>query len=100
MVMELAFYLRPIAALLCVLVLIGGVAWGAKRFNIGQRFIHKASGKHQVTVEETHMLDMKRRLVLIRRGDTGHLLLLGPDTDIVVERNIDLSAVSKTKEVV
>jgi hypothetical protein len=33
-------------------------------------------------------VDDRRRLVLIRRGDVEHLLMIGGPTDVVVETNI------------
>ena len=37
-------------------------------------------------------VDAKRRLVLVRRDDVEHLILLGPASDLVVERGIAMPA--------
>lgn len=42
----------------------------------------------RIGVVETIALDAKRRLVLVRRDDREHLVVLGPDGDLVVERGI------------
>lgn len=42
----------------------------------------------RLAIVEARNLDMRRRLVLIRRDDVEHLLVLGQDGDLVVERGI------------
>ena len=37
---------------------------------------------------EVLAIDGKRRLVLVRRDDTEHLLLIGGEADLVIERGI------------
>lgn len=95
--MELAFYLRPLLALVFVLVLMLGIAWLLKKFNVGQRFLNQSSGQRLIAIEETQVLDMKRRLVLVRCGNVGHLLLLGANADLVVETNIELEDSEEVK---
>ena len=90
--MELAAYLRPLLALLFVALLIAGIAWLVKKWGLGDKLLTKARDGKQLAVEEMLMLDAKRRLVLVRRGDVGHLLLLGIHSDVVVEEGIDLSS--------
>ncbi len=41
-------------------------------------------------ISEYHELDQNRRLVLIRRDDTEHLLLIGGTQDLVVESGIGI----------
>jgi flagellar protein FliO/FliZ len=43
----------------------------------------------RLQVIETLPLDIKRRLVIVRCDDNEHLLLLGPDQDIVVETRLN-----------
>lgn len=90
--MELVTYLRPFIALFAVVLLISAVAWLVKRLGIADKFTGAAVKGRHLSVEEVLMLDTKRRLVLVRRGDTGHLLLLGTHTDIIVETGITLTA--------
>lgn len=42
----------------------------------------------RIGVVETVALDAKRRLVLVRRDDREHLIVLGPDGNLVVERGV------------
>jgi flagellar protein FliO/FliZ len=43
-------------------------------------------------VVEIASVDAKRKLVLVRRDATEHLVLLGPTSDLIVERAIGASA--------
>jgi flagellar protein FliO/FliZ len=74
------------AALAFVLLLIGGVAWLMRRYlNTGA--IGSAARRRLGVVEST-MLDGKSRLVLVRRDDKEHLLVIGPASTTVVEAGI------------
>jgi flagellar protein FliO/FliZ len=84
--MDLLDYGRFLAALLFVLGLIALVAWLARRFRLGPGA--PAGAARRLAVLETLPLDARRRLVLIRRDDTEHLLLLGADGNRVVEGGI------------
>ena len=46
----------------------------------------------RLEIVETMMLDARRRLVIVRRDDAEHLLLLGINQDIVVEANLNKNA--------
>jgi flagellar protein FliO/FliZ len=77
---------RFVAALAFVLLLIGAVAWAARRYlNTGT--IGTAT-KRRLGVVESTMLDGKSRLVLVRRDDKEHLLVIGPASTTVVESGI------------
>lgn len=52
----------------------------------GAAFI--AGGKKRLSVVEFQQIDHKRRLVLVRRDDKEHLLVLGPEGETVVETGI------------
>src|SRR6187551_109557 len=47
--------------------------------------------KTRLAVMDAAAVDSHRRLVLVRRDDIEHLLLIGGPTDVVVERDIRLS---------
>jgi hypothetical protein len=47
--------------------------------------------KARLAVMDATAIDTHRRLVLVRRDDTEHLLLIGGTTDLVVERDIHLN---------
>jgi flagellar protein FliO/FliZ len=84
--MSIDLYTRFLLALLAVVALLALFAWLARRLGLGTRV--SAGGRRRLAIVEVAPVDGKRRLVLLRRDDTEHLLLLGPDGAIVVERGI------------
>ena len=86
--MELSAYFRFVAALIFVLGIIGVFALIARRFVPGARNINRRGIKRRLSIVEVVPVDTKRRLVLLKRDDTEHLVLLGPNGDMIVERNI------------
>ncbi len=71
-----------------VLVLIGLIAWLVRRFG-GNRLGGGARGRQpRLAVIDAATVDGRRRLVLIRRDNIEHLLMIGGPTDLVVEPNI------------
>lgn len=80
-------YWRFVLALLVVLALIFAIAWIVRRLGIGGRFA-APRGKRRLAVMEVLPLDGKRRLILVKRDGTEHLLLLGLHDDLVVESGI------------
>lgn len=85
--MELDAYLRFVLALLFVLGLIGLCAWGAKRLGMTPR-VSAGGREKRLAIVEVAAVDAKRRLVLVRRDDREHLILLGASQDVVVEAGI------------
>lgn len=86
--METETYLRFVLTLLFVLALIGVLAWLARRAGLGSRVARTAGARRRLSVSEVSVIDGKRRLVLVRRDEVEHLVLLGPQTDLVVETGI------------
>ncbi|MDV7339082.1 flagellar biosynthetic protein FliO [Terasakiella sp. A23] len=85
--MEITDYLRFVFALAFVVALIGILAMLAKRYGMGYRNVARTT-KRRLSISEIMPIDNKRRLVLIKRDDKEHLLVLGGTTDLVVEQNI------------
>ena len=78
-------YWRFVLALAFVVALIGACAWIARRFGLAGRLAAR-SGARRLTILEVLPLDAKRRLVLLRRDEVEHLVLLGQNSDLVIER--------------
>jgi hypothetical protein len=79
---------RFFIAFLVVLALIGLTAWLVRRFG-SSRLGSAARGRQpRLAVIDAASVDGRRRLVLIRRDNTEHLLMIGGPTDVVVETNI------------
>jgi flagellar protein FliO/FliZ len=72
-----------------VLALIGLAAWGVRRF-AGNRLGANTNRSRmpRLAVIDAAAVDGRRRLVLVRRDNIEHLLMIGGPTDIVVEPNI------------
>ncbi len=84
--MDGELYPRALLALLLVLGLILLCSWALRRYGSTGRFATR--GQKRLGIVEVAALDARRRLVLVRRDDVEHLLLLGPTHDIVVESHI------------
>lgn len=84
--MDYATYLRFLAALAFVLVLIWLVTWAVRRFGLVRAM--PRGGSRRLAVIEVAPVDAKRKLILVRRDDTEHLVLLGPTSDVIVESAI------------
>ena len=90
--MDIAEYAKFIAALAFVIALIGGFAWVVRRAGLLPTGVmkRKTSKAPRLVVREVLPLDAKRRLVLVQRDDVEHLLLLGSESESVVERGIPM----------
>jgi flagellar protein FliO/FliZ len=84
---DISVYLRFILALAGVLALIAIAAFILKRVGWGGMTAPK-SGQKRLAVTAAIALDGRRRLVLVRRDDVEHLLLIGGPADLVVENGI------------
>lgn len=76
-------------AFLVVLALIGVTAWLVRRFAGNRMGANANRGRMpRLAVIDAAAVDGRRRLVLVRRDNVEHLLMIGGPTDIVVEPNI------------
>ena len=83
---------RPLTfffAFVAVLALIGVAAWLVRRFATNRLGANTNRGRMpRLAVIDAAAVDGRRRLVLVRRDNIEHLLMIGGPTDIVVEANI------------
>ncbi len=86
--MDFNIYLRFMLALILVLGLIGGLTWAARRFGFGGQLTPNAGKSPRLSVVEVRSLDSRRKLVLLRRDGSEHLVLLGPNQDLHLEGGI------------
>ena len=76
-------------AFVAVLALIGAAAWLVRRFAGSRLGANTNRGRMpRLAVIDAAAVDGRRRLVLVRRDNIEHLLMIGGPTDIVVEPNI------------
>lgn len=94
--MNLDIYLRFVVALAFVLALIGLLAWAARRFGVLRGAARPRNGRRRLEVIEVSPIDAKRRLVLLRRDATEHLVLLGTSGDLLIESGIAAETQART----
>jgi flagellar protein FliO/FliZ len=82
--MDFDLYLRFALALILVLGLIALLAWLLRRFGMGV----KMTKGRRLGVTEVQMLGPRHRLMLIRRDEVEHLVIVGPSSETVVESGI------------
>jgi len=87
--MNISDYFRFLLALVFVLALIISFALLARRAGFGfPRSAVKPANKRRVSVIEVVPVDGRRRLVLVRRDNVEHLILLGATSECVIETGI------------
>ena len=78
-----------ILAILAIAALVGVAIWLVQRFGTGRGGASTQRGRMpRLAVIDAAVVDGKRRLVLIRRDNVEHLLMIGGANDIIVEPNI------------
>ena len=89
MTMVMTDYLRFALALVAVLGLIALFAWLARHFRLGG-LAGSTMRSGRLAIVETLPIDGRQRLVLIRRDDREHLLLLGQERSVLIEAGVDV----------
>jgi hypothetical protein len=80
---------RFVVAFVVVLALIAVTAWLVRRFGSGR--LTSASGRGRqprLAVIDAAAVDARRKLILVRRDNVEHLVMIGGPTDVVIEPNI------------
>src|ERR1041385_9033175 len=78
-----------IIAFVVALALIGVFAWGLRRYASSRLGANTNRGRMpRLAVIDAAAVDGRRRLVLVRRDNVEHLLMIGGPSDLVVEPNI------------
>src|SRR5208282_1441310 len=96
---EMPLAVRFFLAFLISLGLIGATAWAVRRFGTGRLGGASTRAREPRLVVVDHAsVDESRQLILVRRDNVEHLLMIGGRTDVVVEANI-VRAASAAREV-
>jgi flagellar protein FliO/FliZ len=85
---EMPLAVRFFLAFVIVLGLIGATAWAVRRFGTGRLGASARGRQPRLAVIDYASVDGRRRLILVRRDNVEHLLMIGGPTDVVVEPNI------------
>ena len=97
---EMPLAVRFFLAFLIVLGLIGATAWAVRRFGTGRLGSATSRGRQpRLAVIDYASVDGRRRLILVRRDNVEHLLMIGGPTDVVVEPNIVRATAASRVEV-
>src|SRR5919198_5557531 len=81
--------LKVVLFVIVVLGLLALAFWLLRRFGGGRLGGDAMRGRRpRLAVIDQATVDSRRRLVLIRRDNVEHLLIIGGPTDVVVEQNI------------
>lgn len=88
--MDFILLIKAIVSLLFVLGLLFLTLWAIKYIELhsaSSRFFKKINGKKRLEIVEIKRIDARNTLVLVRRDNQEHLLLIGPSSQII-ENNI------------
>jgi flagellar protein FliO/FliZ len=85
---ELPTSVNFVIAFAFVLLLIGAAAWLVRRFGATQIDAAARGRQPRLAVIDSAAVDGRRKLVIIRRDNVEHLLMIGGPSDVVVETNI------------
>jgi flagellar protein FliO/FliZ len=85
---EMPLAVRFFLAFLIVLGLIGAAAWAVRRFGSARLGGAVRGRQPRLAVIDYASVDARRRLILVRRDNVEHLMMIGGPTDVVVEANI------------
>jgi flagellar protein FliO/FliZ len=85
---EMPLAVRFFVIFLVVLGVIGAIIWAIRRFGSGRLGTSPRGRQPRLAVIDYATVDNRRRLLLVRRDNVEHLLMIGGPSDIVVEPNI------------
>jgi hypothetical protein len=80
------------------LLVLLGLFYYLARFLSGQNRFSKWRNGQRIGVVETVPVDGSRRLVLVRRDNTEHLLLLSGEGDLVIEAGIAVDPAAESQQ--
>ena len=87
--MELPLPVKLIVAFVVVLLLIALATWIVRRIGGSRLGVTATRGRQpRLAVIDAAAVDGRRRLVLIRRDNVEHLVMIGGPSDVVIEQNI------------
>lgn len=88
--MEYVSLARFAFAFLLVISLIGLMGVVLRRYAAGRGWQADAKAERRVRIIETLPLSAQQRIILLQRDDKAHLLLVSPQSSLVIEQDIPL----------
>lgn len=98
--MDFWLYMKYLVVLVFVLGLIGLISIAIRKFGFVPSVEKSRSKKKRLAISQMIGIDAKRRLILVRRDDREHLILLGPTGDILIEQNIDAQIIADDDKII
>ena len=86
--MDTVDFPRFIFAFIFVIGLIAIMGWVLKRYSNSQKIFSASQTEGRLQIVEMRFLDPRRKLLLVRRDDTEHLILLADGRELLIETNI------------
>jgi len=96
--LELPTSVNFVIAFVFVLALIGAATWLVRRFGAPRLDAAARNRQPRLAVIDSAAVDGRRKLVIIRRDNVEHLLMIGGPSDFVVETNIVRAAPAAARE--
>jgi flagellar protein FliO/FliZ len=94
---DLSVLMKFLVAFVVVFAVLGAGGYLWRRLSGGNLVALGPRGRQpRLAVIDAASVDGRRRLVLVRRDNVEHLLLIGGPTDVVIEPNIDRTAAAAT----
>jgi flagellar biogenesis protein FliO len=97
--MELPTPVNFVIAFVVVLLLIGAATWLVRRVGAGRTDAAARGRLPRLAVVDAAAVDGRRKLVIIRRDNVEHLLMIGGPSDVVVETNIVRASAAPAREI-
>src|SRR6185312_16684842 len=91
--MDAINYFKFLIVLVLVIGLILALAAGLKKLGLATGGRPGLGRKRRLSLIESALLDGRHRVVLVRRDDVEHLVLVGPNTSQVIETGIPAAPV-------
>ena len=96
---ELPTPVNFVIAFVFVLLLIGAAAWLVRRFGATRTESALSRGRQpRLAVVDFAAIDSRRKLVIIRRDNVEHLVMIGGPSDVLVETNIVRAAAPANRD--
>lgn len=89
--MELALFFKAILSLAFVIGLLLLTLWFIKYCEVSgckNKFIKQLQSNRRVEIVEQKRIDARNSIILIRRDNVEHLILLGSAQNLILEQNI------------
>ena len=90
--MDFLLLLRTLGGLLAVLGILAGALWVVRRYGLTLPGMQAPGTERRLAIVERLALDQRRSLALVSLDGREHLLLLGPEGNLVVERSAQTPA--------